>query len=269
MHWKPASFLVCTVCVFIKDELTQQLLFLWTLAKQGLRLRNFRQLALASDIGRLGPESAWDHAECLTAVVRQYVEAVTGKSLLQAAERGDAQLVRELLEKPHDPNAAATLSLATPLLAASEKSHLEVVQCLLDAGADTEKVAINDATPLRVAAQRGHQAVVQRLLDAGADTENADSLRRSPLHFAVLKGHQAVVQCLLEAGADTEATVKGWTSLHFAAHQGHQAIVNCLLDAGADKAKTNPEGSTPLHLATQQGYQAVEQCLLDARATKR
>ena len=82
--------------------------FLWTLAKQGLLLRNFRQLALASGIGKLGPESPWDNAECLTAVVRQYVgeaeELANGVDLLQGAERGDAQLVLELLEKPHDPN---------------------------------------------------------------------------------------------------------------------------------------------------------------------
>ena len=152
---------------------------LWTLAKKGLLLRNFRQLALASGIGKLGPESLWDNAECLTAVVRQYVPAVTGEAegwangvdLLQGAERGDAQLVLELLEKPHDPNAADANSRKTPLHSACANGHLVVVQCLLDAGADKEKAARDGATPLLLAAFQGHHAVVQCLLDAGAERE--------------------------------------------------------------------------------------------------
>ena len=111
-----------------------------------IALRNFRLLALASGIGKLGPESPWDNAECLTAVVRQYVPAVTGEAdglangvdLLHGAERGDAQLVLELLEKPHDPNASDTNRRKTPLHNASANGHLVVVQNLLDAGADKE-----------------------------------------------------------------------------------------------------------------------------------
>ena len=128
-------------------------------------MRNFRQLALASGIGKLGPESPWDNAECLTAVVRQYVgeaeELAHGVDLLQGAERGDAQLVPELLEKPHDPNASHTNRRTTPLYNASANGHLVVVQCLMDACADTEKPANDGATPLHIAARNGHHAVVQ------------------------------------------------------------------------------------------------------------
>ena len=220
-----------------------------TLAKQGLHLRNFRQLSLASGIGKLGPESSCDNAERLTAVVRQYVQPeaedlANGVDLLQGAERGDAQLVLELLEKPHDPNAADTNSGKTPLHSASAKGHLVVVQCLLDAGADKEKAA-DGATPLHVAALVGHHAVVQCLLDAGADKEKADSDGFTPLHLAALLGHQGVVQCLLDAGADKEkADSNGFTPLHLAALLGRQRVAQCLLDAGADKEKAAKEGAT-------------------------
>ena len=36
----------------------------------------------AARIGKLGPESPWDNAKRLTAVVRQYVQGVTGVDLL-------------------------------------------------------------------------------------------------------------------------------------------------------------------------------------------
>ncbi|CAJ1445181.1 unnamed protein product, partial [Effrenium voratum] len=213
------------------------------LAKR-LRLQNFRRLALACGIGNLGPESPWGNTECLTAIVRQYVEAVTGEAeglangvdLLRAAERGDLQHVLELLEKPRDPNAIDTNSQRGPLHNAAANGHQAVVQCLLEAGADTEKADNDGFTPLHLAAQQSHHAVVQCLLDAGADKEKGMDGGATPLHFAALQGHHAVVQCLLDAGADKEkATDDGSTPLHLAAHQGHHAVAQCLLDAGADR----------------------------------
>ncbi|CAJ1328447.1 unnamed protein product [Effrenium voratum] len=141
------------------------------LAKR-LLLQNFRQLALAGDRGMLGPECTWENPECLTAIKRQYVEALTGEAtcidLLQAAGKGDAKHVIVLLEKPHDPNAADRNSHVTPLFNASANGHLEVVQRLLDASADKEKADRQGTTPLLIAAVRGHQAVAQCLLDAPA-----------------------------------------------------------------------------------------------------
>ncbi|CAJ1328452.1 unnamed protein product [Effrenium voratum] len=243
------------------------------LAKR-LLLPNFRQLALAGDRGMLGPECTWENAECLTAIKRQYVETATGEAtcidLLQAAGTGDAKHVIVLLEKPHDPNAADRNSHVTPLFNASANGHLEVVQCLLDAGADKEKPTNEGATPLHIAAGRGHQAVVQCLLDAGADKEKADNDGATSLHLAADQGHQAVVQCLLDAGADKDkADNDGAAPLHYAARDGHQGVAQCLLDAGADKDKADNDGATPRRIAAVQGYEAVAQCLLDAPATKR
>ncbi|CAJ1447502.1 unnamed protein product [Effrenium voratum] len=118
----------------------------WPLAKR-LRFPNFRQLALAGDLGMLGPESPWENAFCLAAIKRQYVEAATGEAdglatctdLMQAAGRGDTHNVIELLETPHDPNAADRDGHMTPAIVASANRNLEVVQCLLDSGADKEK----------------------------------------------------------------------------------------------------------------------------------
>ncbi|CAJ1350459.1 unnamed protein product [Effrenium voratum] len=219
------------------------------LAKR-LQLRNFRRLALASGASMLGPESPWDAAECLTAVVRQYVEPATceaegvpnGVDLQQVAERGDTEHVMELLEKPLDPNVADTRQ-RTPLHMAVAMGHLTIARCLLDAAADTEKADNDGATPLHYAALRGHLDLLECLLDAGADTEKADNDGATPLHYAALRGHLDLLECLLDAGADKDkATKTGFTPLHRAAHEGRQAVVQCLLEAGADKEKADNEG---------------------------
>ncbi|CAJ1420414.1 unnamed protein product [Effrenium voratum] len=227
---------------------------------------NFRQLALAGDAGMLAPQSSWDNAGCLTAIKRQYVEAATDEAdclttcidLLHAAARGDVQHVIELLEKPHDPNAADRIRHVTPLFDAAASGHLEVVRCLLAAGADKEKADNDGATPLHIAAWWGHQAVAQCLLDAGADKEKADNAGESALHLAAVQGHPTVVQCLLDAGADKEkADNAGRSPLHLAAFMDRQAVVQCLLDEGADKEKADKNGTTALFFAAFRGHLAV------------
>ena len=61
-----------------------------------------------------------------------------------------------------------------------DRGHEEVVQCLLDAGADKEKAANGGYTPLHFAAEHGHQGVVQCLLYAGADPEKVDNAFAPP-----------------------------------------------------------------------------------------
>ena len=114
--------------------------------------------------------------------------------LLPAAASGNRQLVLQLLEEAHDPNAAERHSLWTPLLFAAYRGHGGV--------ADKEKARNDRKTPLHLAAMRGHEAVPQCLLAAGADKQKAAKDGFAPLHLAAMLGHEAVAQCLLEAGAD-------------------------------------------------------------------
>jgi hypothetical protein len=55
--------------------------------------------------------------------------------LFKAAERGDAEIVKILLEAKADPNARDTFYGATPLTWASDKGHTEVVRALIGKGA--------------------------------------------------------------------------------------------------------------------------------------
>jgi ankyrin repeat protein len=99
--------------------------------------------------------------------------------------------------------------LDNALLEAAEKGDLPEVKRLLAGGADKDARRKFDGwTPLHLAAWKNHVDVVRCLLEAGADKNAKNDQGDTPIHWAVDLGHVDAVRCLLEAGADPSA--KGW-----------------------------------------------------------
>ena len=131
----------------------------------------------------------------------------------------------------------------------------EVIQILLEAGADLEKRNGVDWTPLMTASrQNPNVEVIRTLMRAGA---NRDAYSRTP--FGWWMGHSAVtmslynsnpeiVQLFLDAGDDVNEP-SGFSEhslLHLAAQSGTVEVVATLLAAGANLEATNADGDTPL-----------------------
>ena len=165
-----------------------------------------------------------------------------GERLLAAAEGGQVEVVRSLLEEGADVNAARGDGL-TALHLAAEGGRLPVAKALVAAGAAVDAgTRIGRYTPLQVAARGGHGAVALYLLEAGADP-NARTTNSgvTALHLAAgAIGGESAVAALLEHGADPNARdgSSGQTPLFFAAAANRAAAVTTLLAAGADPAVT-------------------------------
>ena len=106
------------------------------------------------------------------------------------------------------------------------------------------------SSPLHFAAGFGRKDVVEYLLQCGANVHARDDGGLIPLHNACSFGHAEVVQLLLRHGADANARDNwNYTPLHEAAIKGKIDVCTVLLQHGADPSIRNTDGKTALDLA--------------------
>ncbi|PNH06640.1 Ankyrin repeat domain-containing protein 50 [Tetrabaena socialis] len=146
------------------------------------------------------------HAKRMDLAVR-YAESEDEIALVGAARDSDLPEVERLLSKPAiNPNVQARdWEGQTALHAASQWGNTEVVEALLQAGADAEAKDDAGQTALHLACNEGHTEAVEALLHAGADRRAKDNDSQTPLHLASQEGHVEVMKALLRAVADTAA----------------------------------------------------------------
>ena len=70
-------------------------------------------------------------------------------------------------------------------------------------GADIDAIDEEDrSTPLGIAAREGNKEVVELLLELGADSEKAGEEWARPVRWAERRGHGEIVEMLMQAGAE-------------------------------------------------------------------
>ena len=117
---------------------------------------------------------------------------------------------------------------------AANEGHTEMVQALLEAGADVNKGLFGSSkTALYYAARKGHTETVKLLLQKGADPNGGEGAvaGNAPLLAAIENGHTEVVRALLAAGANVKVTKFEGTALEIARQKGNTEIIRLLEDA--------------------------------------
>jgi len=107
-------------------------------------------------------------------------------------------------------------------------------------------------TPLHFAVRHGHINVMEYLLSAGANTNIQNFYKETPLYIASAMNSQKAVLLLLQYNANPNiATKQGSTALHVAVFKRYYDIANALMLVPGIKldVRDGPNGMTPLHIA--------------------
>ncbi|KAL2832508.1 ankyrin repeat-containing domain protein [Aspergillus cavernicola] len=167
----------------------------------------------------------------------------------------------------------------SPLMQAIRFDHPRVVETLIDAEVDWEKVTLptrslaaskpdaGRGNMLHYAAIRGAYRVMDLLVSLGIKTRYCDQFGRSPLSLAAEVGCADTVRVLIKYKADINSTDKDQrTPLMHAVLNGHVAAVKALLDAGARLDLAGKQHRGPLSHAAARGYPEIIRALLDGGA---
>ncbi|CAI7566027.1 unnamed protein product [Penicillium pancosmium] len=179
-----------------------------------------------------------------------------GDSLMIACLGGYLDVVQYLLECGADLNAEST-GFGTALEAATAGRHLPLVRYLLTKGADPNSSGWDFGTPLQLGAINGDADLVQALLDKGADPTKSGS------------NHGVAVSLrLFDKSKVGDAPVEDFSRsapLVCAVNGGSKNIVNILLKAmRRSKDSLSPRNrDVALRAASKLGYLEIIQLILD------
>jgi ankyrin repeat protein len=194
--------------------------------------------------------------------------ALNGLTALHvAAQHGHLEVVEALVEKGANVD-ATTPSGNTPLMLAAVNGHVEVAKWLLAAHASVHAANSNGYTALYAAVDRDSVAMMELLLDAGADKNAVSRLGVTPLHLASQNGRLQAVSVLVARGVavDLPDSNYGRTALQYAAQAGHVEVVQQLVQGGAAVDAVDEYGGTALHIASAVGQEQVVELLLGSGA---
>ena len=144
----------------------------------------------------------------------------------------------------------------SPLLRASCLGHLDIAKVLVKAGAGVCVTDKQGGTCLALASYFGHTETVRYLVGLKeVDVKHVENTGRTALSIAVVRNHPDVVEVLIDAGADIEVKdEKGRSRLLRASCLGHLDIAKVLVEAGADVCVTDNKGCACLALASYMGH---------------
>ncbi len=191
-----------------------------------------------------------------------------GALLRRAAEEGDIEKLKSLIEKGVDVNAKDKEGY-TAIYDAAARGHKDVVELLINKGAeinihvDIEAKNSGLWTPLQTAVRHNQASVVELLISKGANVNTKDKWGFSPLHTAAKHNYNGVAEHLIEKGADLNARNQ-WdqTPLHIAAKRDNKLVAELLIAKGADINARGIDNETALHRAVGGGHTDVTRLLL-------
>ena len=191
---------------------------------------------------------------------------------VHAARYGHIEALRYLVCLPEvDVNYRQAGNITALHYAVDEKPRTDVVQVLIDAGADIDAKNNEGRSPLHSACASGELDVVKMLVEAGAGVRDTNGRGETCVVLAARNGHTETVRYLLglpevDVNHVHRRCAGNYTALQCALENNKPDVVRVLIDAGADIDAKNNYGCSPVHSACVSGTLDIVKMLVRAGA---
>ena len=142
------------------------------------------------------------------------------------------------------------------LFCAVKNNYMDLFEQLMQ----KEKIDLNcqdkdGFTPLIYASAKGRKEMVQALIERGADLDKGNLNGDGPLMWSILYNYQTISKMLIENGADVDAqNIRGETPLMAAAYNGDGELLHLMMAQGATVSLVDKKGETAADKAFKRGY---------------
>ena len=190
-------------------------------------------------------------------------------ALVAASDHGEIDTVRHLLNAGTSVNYRDPINHGTTALCrAAVRFHKDIVDLLLEHGADIHAKCLDGEDAFLAVCRKGNTALVNLFIQHGANVNTRDICNRTPLMYASELGEMTIVKILLANNAlkNLRDTNCGASALLAAVAKGHLDIVSMLLEAHACVDILDFDGHTPLLLACLRGFLPVVEVLVQYNA---
>lgn len=155
-------------------------------------------------------------------------------ALMFAANYGQYEIAKLLLENGANPNQKNFSEGFTPIFDAIKNSHYEVVKLLIEYGADLNVTDNQGNTPLLVAIYSNNSdQVTFSIIEANANVNYRNKLDGFyPIIASTILGNYKITKALIDFGANKNVTdINGITPLQYASNVNNTALIKLLTNS--------------------------------------
>ncbi len=188
------------------------------------------------DGGKLNSAAGRHDLEMVKHLLENYHLDIGYLGMRWAVERNDVEMVELLLSYGAElnPDVAQLGDNMGYLGCAASSAGLEMVQLLVEAGAEVDGTYWNGVTPAMDAAYVSVR-ILKYLTEQGADINARSGYNDTPLMYAVWGKNRECVEFLLSEGADDSVVSEGQTAYEMAIERDDQESIKIFKKYGKDK----------------------------------
>lgn len=183
-----------------------------------------------------------------------------------AVAQGRDEMLQLLIENGADVHGENEQG-STALHVAAHEGRIDLLRLLIEKGADVQKISDDWGSALTAAAQAAAFDCAKLLLENGAEVNAEGGKYHSALQAAAVVGDPDMIKLLLEHKADPNVVGGEFgTALLAASSESNMEPIRLLLEAGADPNETVGGTETPLQRAAFTGTPGIVELLLERGA---